>query len=278
MDIADAATYFDEDQVLDGYSGAVLFLGHTMPHDDSTSSGATSRRRTLSAGAAAAAPARGVITLYGERWLISANNVDSFRGSNVRQNFDLKKSTGLMAKLTPAQACNSAVGTEFYAHKQYFRDMENGRTEAEWDTMWNIFCPASESVDKGDFLRQGSILYRVRNSYPTVEGPTIAEVDQLDNDALAAVVFTRSTVNLTTDTQTTTSVSAVGVQTDQMKFYRFRTPAEALTAKPGDRTVFVPKASVTPAPGHKFTMLGATWTVLAVVSEDDAWALHARQV
>lgn len=277
MDLKDAARYFDKDSVYDGYSGALLFVGHTKPHDDHTSSGATSRRRTLTTLPANAAPARGVVTLYGERWLVGSNNPDTYHGAQIRRNFDLKKSTGLMKLLTPGQACLSGSGTDFYVHKEYFKDMVDPLTTADYDVMWNIFCPLNEAVIKGSFLREGSTIFRVRNAYSTVELLNIAETDQFDSDALQSVTFgANAGFNLITDAPTAAAVTTTVIQTDVPKYYQFRTEQEA-ERKPGDRTVFVAKSAITPKVSATFTMLGALWRVLAVVSENDAWAMQVRR-
>lgn len=275
MDIRDAAGYFDQDSVYDGYTGALLFLGHSEPHDDHTSAGATSRRRTLVADPGTAAPARGVVQLYGERWLVGTSNLDAFQGQYLRRNFDLKKSTGLMAHLTPAEACRSSLGVEFYAHREYYRDSMNTSTESEWDTQWNIFCPQVEGVIKGHFLRQGSILYRVRNVYPTIELLDIAEADQFDTNALQVCAFDGE-ISLVTEAAMP-GPTVPGIQGDIQKFYRYAAAAEA-GQLPGDRAVFVPKSLITPTPGQQFTMSGARWTVVQRASELDTWALQVRLV
>ncbi len=277
MDLKDAARYYDKDPVYDGYSGALLFYGHTKPHDDHASSGATSRRRTLVTVPASTAPARGVVTLYGERWLMGSNNPDTYMGNAIRRSFDLKKTTGLLKLLTPGQACLGSSGTDFYAHKEYFKDMQDSLSESEYDTMWNIFCPLSESVVTGSFFKEGSTLLHVRNVYTTVELLAVAEVDELDADAAQSAVFTSNAqINLVTDLPISSAVTTPVIQTDVPKFYRFRTEVEA-DRKPGDRTVFVAKSAIAPKVGANFTMLGQTWRALAVVSENDSWALHARR-
>lgn len=276
MELSDAAAYFNNDEVFDAYTDELLFLGHSTPHDDHTSSGSTSRRRTLIAGVAARAPARHAIRWYDTFWLIGDSNTDSFQGSETRRNFGLKKSTGLMSVATPGQAALGAAGTLFHAHREYYRDMTDSMSSADYDTMWNIYCPVGEPVQKGRFLRQDSVLYRVRNTYPSVDGFVVAEVDQFDTDALQLVVFSQGgglDFDASAAAPTTTTVTAI--QTDVSKYYVFRAEAEA-GAKPGDRTVFVAKSAITPVVGATFTMLGATWRVVIVASEDDAWALHVR--
>lgn len=279
MDLSGIASYFDEDEVRDAYSDALLFLGHTTAHDDHTSSGATARRRTLSAAPEAVAPTRRVVSLYGEFWLVGNSNVDSFQGAPVRRSFGLKKSTGVVDLLTAGEACQGAAGTSFHAHKEYYRDIPDQQSSSDWDTMWNVFCPLAEPVTKGVFLREaGGRLMRVRNVYPSVDEFLVAEADQLDTDALQTVTFTREgELDLVTDSVPSASISASVIQMDVQKHYVFRTQAEAGT-KPGDRAVFVAKAALTPQPGDTFSMQGADWRVVTLDDEGDAWAVLSRRI
>jgi len=275
MDIADADSFFDDDPVYDAYTGELLFHCHTTPHDDHTSSGATARRRTMTTINGTVAPARRVVTVYGDAWLVGNSNPDGFQGDLIRRSYGLKKSTGLMAAMSPAMACLGGIGTELHAHKEYYRDNQDMRTSADWDTMWNIFCAPGEPVMKGAFLRQGGVLYRVRNVYPSIEELLVAEADQLDDDAFQGATFTSTTLDEATDTETASSIATTVIQMDLARCYEFRTLAEA-DVRPGDRAVFVAKSTLQPPVGAALTMLGARWRVLAVVSSGDAWNLHVR--
>ena len=275
MDITAASSFFDDDPVYDAYTGDLLFYCHTTAHDDHTSSGATARRRTMSTEPSTTPPARRVITLHGEQWVVGINNPDSFAGTVVRRSYGLKKSTGVLAALSPAAACLGQEGPEFHAQREYFRDTQDARTSSDWDLMWNVFCPFNEPVAKGCFLRQGSSLMRVRNVYPSVDEFLIAEADQLDADASQMITFVSTRRDLVTEAPISVSIPTQAIQTDVMKYYEFRTLGES-RLQPGDRTVFVAKSAYTPKVGAEFMMQGAKWRALAVVSEQDAWALHAR--
>ncbi len=276
MRLHDAARYFDDDQVLDAYTSAFLFNAQMISPAEHVS-GDTFRRHTLSAGDGHASPARGAVRVMGDVWMLGDNNPDGFKGSVLRRNYSLKRATGLLNLRTPAQACLGTAGTAMYAYKEFYHDMIDNPTESEYDTLWNVYCALNESVSKGSFFVEGSTVFRVRNSYRTVEGFNLAETDQFDADAVQAAVFiTTGTLNLVTDKYPTASIATTVIQTDVFKFYRFRTEVEA-SRKPGDLTVFVAKSALTPAVGGNFTMQGSTWRITSVVSEIDAWVLHARR-
>lgn len=276
MKLSAAASHFNKDRILDGYTGDFLFLAHTTAHDDHTSSGATSRRRTMTTKPEFVAPARRVVQIYDEFWIVGNSNVDGWNGSEIRKNFGLKKAVALVDCGSPGQMLGSAT-TSFYIQKEYFKDSVNPLTDSDLDVFWNIFCPFTEVILQGYFFRIGSDYFRVRGVYPTVDEYLIAEADQFDADAYQPVAFqTNGKLDLITGQGEGYFALVYGLQTDQAKFYHFRDEVEA-ERKPGDRTVFVP-ASLVIQPGATFGMLGATWNVLAVVPELDALALHVRRV
>lgn len=276
MRFRNISRHFNNDRIHDAYTDAFLFKAHTTAHDDKTSSGATARRRTMRTVPETVPPARRAVRIYDDFWLVGNANLDSFEGEGVRRSYGLKKSTGLMALLSPAQACLVAAGTVMHAQKEFYRDTVNPTTESETDIMWNIFCPFNEAVVKGSFLRQGSQLFRVRSAYTTVDEYIVAESDEFDSDAAQTAKFiSNGGRDLVTDKPPVIDVDVPVIQFDDAKFFRFADEVEA-TRKPGDRVVFTPAAALAVVPGAKFLMLGKRWQVMSVTPEFDALALHAR--
>jgi hypothetical protein len=264
--------------VHDAYTGAFLFYGHSKAQNDRLSAGATTRRRSLTTEPAAVMPARGAITLLGDTWITGTSNVDGFRGEVIRRVWSLKKSTGLAEIVTPAQAAAGAAGYALHIQCEMSNNTVNAASFSDWGSFWDLYAAAGESAERGQFVRDGSTLYRIRNCYTDVEGFLILESDQFDSDARQSATFiTAGVPDLVTDRPTTTSVTLPVVQTDSMKFYRYRTQVEADT-RPGDRVVFVASASIAPQPGSQLTMLGSTWRVLTSVIESDARVLRVRLV
>jgi hypothetical protein len=272
-----AAAHFNREQAYDAYSGAALFLCKTQGMAAVLSAGQIDRRRTMTTAPGITLPARGIVQLSGLNWVMGSGNPDSFNSATVRYNYDLKKATGMLNSLSPGQACLASGGTPMWVSKQHAKDTVNPVTDSDYDSQWLIFCASAEGIDKGEFFTDGTTLFRVRNVYSTSQGYSVAETDEFDVDAAQSATFvTNGAYDGPSDTFTTTSTVVSVIQTDQSKFYEFRTEAEA-SRKPGDLTVFVAQSSITPVVSANFTMLGYTWRVEAVVSELDAWALHAKR-
>lgn len=276
MEFSDVTSFFNNDPVYDAYTGTFLFYGHSKAQNDRLSAGATTRRRSLTTEPAAVMPPRGVVSMLGDSWLAGTSNVDGFQGDAVRRIWSLKKSTGLMEIVSPAQACTGAAGYTLHVQKEMSNNEGNTGSFSDWDSLWDLYLAAGETAARGQFMREGATLYRIRNAYSDIEGFLILEADQFEADARQQATFTTTgTPDLVTDRQSPISITLPVVQTDSMKFYRYRTQTEA-DSKPGDRVVFVASASIAPQPNSQLTMLGSTWRVLTSIIEGDARVLRVR--
>lgn len=279
MRMRDVARFFDRNPAYDGYTGDFLFNCSYSNFDDVQGDGSTNRRRTLAVDPSLTAPARGVVLLGAQRWLMGDPTDDAFEGDITRHTFNVKRVTDLLAVLTPAQACLYAdgAGLPCYVSKLYFRQTVNMPSDTELDSFWNVFFNRSETVAKGGFLRDESgVFFRVRTAYRTPEGFNIVQCDELDADAWQpGVVFQTGGYDPIADKMAAGSVTTNVLQFEPFKFYRFEQQAES-QLKPGDRTVFVAASALTPKVGTQFSMLGRNWQVVLVKQELDAHALLAR--
>lgn len=276
MDLFDAASYFDRDPINDGYDGSYLFDGQVSSFDDSSSDGATNRRRVLSTGPSVTIPARRVIELYGDRWIVGTGTPDGFEGEVIRQHFNTKRATDLLALLTPGQALAAAAGTSVYAQKMYFKDVINALTDSEYDAQWNIFVAPGEAADKGSFFRDAAgRLYRVRNSYLPTEGLRVCQSDSLELDALQVCTFSTGAFDPVTETRSAGTTAVNGIKVEHERFYRFRHVSDA-KLQAGDVMLFLP-STLALSQGLRFTMQAANWQVLAFQPELDAQVAHVRR-
>ena len=277
MDLAAASAYFDRELVYDAYTGSLLFKCQFSSFDDHSSSGATARRRVLSVVPGTVLPPRKAVKIFDTYWIGGNGDTDGFLGTPVRSNFNLKRSTGLVTILTPAEACLAAAGVAAHAHMTPFKETVDTQTSSQYSNYWNVFFPATEPVSTGKFLRFGSTLYRIRNHYGTEDGFTVAGSDQLPADALRAATFTtQGEYNLVTDTYPTVTVATQVVAMEVPKFYRLGDASDDYE-KPGDMSVFVAKSVTTPTKGSTVSMGSKAWRVLSVVDELDTWVVRVRR-
>lgn len=276
-DIFDVAKHYDDTPVTDAYTSAYLYDAQFATFLEASPDGNTSQRRTMSLAPGLVIPSRRVIQGQGETHLVGYGTVDTFYGQIIRQAFWLKRATGLVTILTPAQAALGAGGVQAYAHLDYLKDVVNSNTDSEYDPFWDIFFAPIEGVAKGHFIEYGSTLYRVRSTHVGIEDLTDAASDQLDAGARVSVTFTSTgAYNPVTDTMAAGSVTTTGILLDRYQFYELRTEADQLM-KAGDKTLVVAASAITPVVGKPLTISGAQWRIEQVTPEQDGYALHIRR-
>lgn len=277
MRMAAVSRFFDLEQAYDGYSGAATFKCQFSSFDDAAADGTTNRRRGMSVSHGTTLPARRVVRLSDQRWIISDPTDDSFQDVTVRVNYNLRKATHLLSVLTPAQAALASSGVATYAQLYYFKDTSNAQSETEYSTFWNAFFARAEAVVEGTFFRDADQkLYRVRQSYMASEGFVVAQTDQLEDDARQAAVFATGAYDPVTDSFAAGTVNAHVIQFDPTQYSKRQVPGLP-ERKAGDRSVFVAASALTPKVGMTFTMLSAKWQIVALLAEQDAWALQVRR-
>lgn len=275
MKLKNAAIYFDDTQVFDGYTNAALWFCQFSSFNDANAVGSTSTRRILSIAPGLALPARRVLKIFDDRWLVGDGNPDSWKGAVIRQSFNMKKATALVHIVTPAQACLNQAGTQAYTQAIYFKDTVNVLNNADYDPFWNYFFAPGEPVGKGSFIRDGSKLYRVRSSYVPLEDLRIAQSDEVDIGPVAAV-FETGAYDPLTDSFGASPVSTMVLMMDFTKAYSYLTQASDRVAA-GDVNALVPASALTPVPGKSVAISGETWRILSKDVEGDCWRLHLRR-
>lgn len=274
MRLKDAARRFNDTTAYDAYTGDAQFTCQFSSFDDHSADGATARRRVLNVPESVTIPTRRCLRLYDQPWLVGAGAPDSFGGSAVRVQYGMKKATDLAAIATPSQVLTSA-GTPVYVQKRYYRDNPDTRTESDNQTAWNVFIAPVETVAIGMFIVADALL-RVRNLYLPVEGLRVAQCDDMGPTSIVAATFTENgAYNSLTDTYATVTVTTSVILIDYVRLYQLTTKADP-GYDPGDVSVLVRQAAITPVVGSRFTMNGFNWRVLSVQAELDSWLLHAR--
>lgn len=276
MKLKSAARYYDDTPVYDGYTGAYLWKCQFSSFNDANAVGSTSTRRILSIAPGLTLPSRRVVKIFEDRWLVGDGNPDSWKGEQIRQSFNMKKATALVNVLTPAQACLGQTGTQSYTQAIYFKDTVNSLNNGDYDPFWNyFFAPATESVGKGSYIRDGSRLLRVRSSYIPLEDLRIAQSDEVDVGPITAV-FGTGAYDPLTDSYTSTPVTTTVLMMDFTKAYAYLTQASDSVQK-GDMNAVVAASVLTPEPGQTVLIDSVTWRVLSRNVEGNSWLLHLRR-
>lgn len=278
MKLKNAARYFDNDTVTDGYTGAVLFKAQFSSFDGASPDGSFNRRRTVSVAPGIAPAPRRVVSVQGTRWVMGELVIDSFKDRAIRQTSAAKEVTDLFSLLTPAQAALKSPGTTLYGHRQYFKDTVNSLTDSNYDPQYEVFFAITESLKAGYFLKSANQYLHIRSLQFANEGFWVAVSDELalspasDAEVTAAFAGTYDPLTETAGTGVTTT----GVMLDMYKLYNFNTEADPRN-QAGDMSLIVAKSAVTPSDNQIITIGGVKWRNIRFTSYHDAWNVQIRR-
>jgi hypothetical protein len=270
------AAVFDTLDTFDGYSGRFLFKSQQGSFETAQPEGSLAKRRVLSVAPGVIMPRRLCVEILGERWVVGAGSVDGLFNRAVRASYWTRKATDLMVVRTPGEAAVAAGGFQAYCMREYFKDTVDGQSTADYFPQYETHFASSEPIARGQFLVQGTRLFRIRSVRDSEAGFLMASADDLGTDARQTATFTTSTYSPETDSSTVASSEVMGVLIERARLYSKLTHADAQYLA-GDHTLLVDKLTVTPSPGQEVTVADALWRVEQVTSEQDAWALHIRR-
>lgn len=286
MKLANAAKYFDNDPVYDGYTGSLLFNAQFSSYEGAQPDGSFQRRRVISLQPSLTIPARRVIKVYTDRWVMGVPVEDGWKGRTIRKTAACKLATDLFQLLTPGQAALRIAGTPIYGYAEYLKDTVNTPTDSDYDPQYLVAL--GEKVADGMFLKSDDKYLRVRSPYAEASGFEHLVCDEIayshggpytegelfGRNCEVNVTFS-GTYNPVTDTDAA-GTSTTGILLDMYKMYRYNTAADEKNTA-GDMTLVVAKSAVSPTVGRRATIGSVAWRIVGITAWQDAWNLHLRR-
>lgn len=279
MRLSAAARYFDKTICSDAFSPSTTFRGQLDLFDDSKRDGATVVRRILSVDPTIAIPARRVITIGTEQWIVGASQADDFAGSPIRAKYVIHRAHGAAVIKTMAQTLGTGGSLSTYGSKLWIKDMKELEVSSGLFGFYNLYLPTPDAVAPGSVVSLLNRLHLVRSVYLSAAGLNVAEADELGLTALTVGTYTPMTYSAASDGRTPGGGVALNVvRLRYQDLYAYQNEAETKYAE-GDLRVFIRKADVATAKvNDQFTVGGETYEILSVANEDGGacWGLHLR--
>ena len=280
MKLAAAAVYFDRDSVYDAYTSALLFKAQFASYDGSQPDGSFSRRRTISVGPSITHPARSVVTVHGEKWIVGEFVTDGFFDKPIRKTASAKLVTDLFQFVSPGNAALNLPGAvSAYGQERYLKDTVNTPTTSDYSPQYEIAFGSNEVVPDEYFLRSSTDLYHVRTVHTALEGFQVATADLIGVTNYGENKF----VTVKTDgvIDPITELPSAGVTTTGILMYAYKLYYHATEADPrnnqGDKTLIVAKSALTPVNGSTLTIASEPYRIFGVTSYHDSWNLRVRR-
>jgi hypothetical protein len=278
MRLSVAARYFDKTLCADAFALGTTFFGQLDVFDDSKRDGATVVRRVLSVAPTVVLPARRVLTIGAEQWLVGQNEDDSFAGAVLRRKYILQRADGVASIRTFGQAIAGAGGTDTYGAKLWVKDMKEIEVSSKLSGFFNIYLPSPETVAAGSVISLGGRLHVVRNTFKSSGGFLVTEGDELDAAAVLAGTYHGVTGYApATDVVTAGATAVTLLRIRYQDDYEYANEAEPKFVV-GDIKAYVRKSQIATARAKdKVDLSALSWLVESVSDENDCWGLHLRR-
>lgn len=274
-ELRDVARHFDTTPIYDAYDASYLFMGQFSTFNESGPDGSTSKRRILSLDPILQKPARSVVSVLGETWLIADGLQDMFGNYAIRKTYWTKQATDYASLYTPANLLLGNPPVLSYVHRVNQKYTVTA-SSSNYDPFWMVYAATTEPLVKGTILTIGSVYLRTRTCVPSPEGLLLGSCDELSMGPPVSGVFQTGAYDPVTDSYAAGSVTTPVLFVDPAQFFNYATEADPKYV-PGDRVILVAKTALaTPTAGLRVSADDRTWTVFSVQSELDAWALHVK--
>ena len=274
MRMLKAARMADTVLATDAYGTATIYC-QLAPLDLFKVDGVAVRKRQMSAADEAAIPARGVITIVNEQYLVGTGTPDFYRGQVIRRNYVIQGADGLANLHSISGALNSTAPVQAYVAKVFAKYLPDEANSSKYPPQYQIFLAGSENAPEDSLIELSSEWFLIKESYVSTSGLRIALANRLDAPIFETVTFGDRAYNPVTDAYTSSTSS---IKILRVKWTEHYTYLSIGTEKyqSGDEQVFMLK-SVTPVAPDTLTLSDGAWRILAVQDETTHWSCHVRR-
>lgn len=284
MKLSAASAYFNKTTFSNAYVPSEKVLGRLLAQDDNSRDSLSTERRTLAVAPGTTLPARRVLTLGGQQWVVGGRSVDYHGGEALHEHYVLHRAEGLAQVLSYEEALSIAPGQSMYAGRLWVKDTKEQTESSRQYPQYQFFISSSEYIlDATRHDGEGSEVnvlivmdgrwHVVRNIIHTAGGFQMAVTDQLPEPVVAPVQYSTMEYSRMLDKKTPTTKTINAVNLRWQVAYDYITESSE-KFKTGDRQIAVLKSDVTPQAGDEVTLVQGKYTVKAKVSQGNLWFVH----
>lgn len=274
MKLKDAAKFFDKTVAKDAYNHAKRFKCQIEPLDLYKMDGTRIKMRGMSTAPGIAIPARGVINIAGQNYLVSDNSDDQWAGEAVRSRYVIQGADDLVQIKTIAQELASQTGTQAFASIDFNKYSTDERDSSDYHAQYHIFLGGTETVAENYLISTLDRTYLVKAAHTSTSGLKDALCNLLDDPVIDTATFGSRAYDPISDTYTDTTSTVRCIRIRWQDHFNYLSQGSEKFER-ADMVVLVP-LSMTPKAGDKIT-LDEPWRVVSVVSHPTYRSLHVRR-
>ena len=274
MKLKNVSKFFDKTKAVDAYNSLYSFKCQVEPLDMYRTEGTRIKIRNMSTAPGVTIPARRVIKIDDQAYIVSDSSLDHWSGEAIRSRYVLQGADYVVEIRTIAQVLEDVAGVQAFASIDFNKYGTDERDSADYHPQYHIFL-GEGAANEHSIIHTTERTYLVKNSYKTPSGLYDAICNELDDPVIDAVTFKSRTYIPITDSFTESSSTTRCIRIRwQDKFTYLSQGSEKFER--GDIQVLVP-SSVTPKAADVVELSDGPWRVLSVVDGVGCRALHMRR-
>ena len=274
MKLQSAALMGDTVVASDAYGTAQVMVGFD-PLSYSKIDGVAVRKRQISAAPSVAMPARGVITIDGQKYLVGHGAPDYWRGKAIRVSYVIQGADGLANLQTIGQALEGTAPVTAYAAVVFAKYLPDANDSSRMPPQYQVFLAGAEEAPEDTLIGLEGAFYLVKQSYISTSGLRVALANIVAEPCFETVSFGSRTYDPVSDSYTSAGTSVKIFRIKWSESFEYLSKASEGFER-GDIQVFMLKAS-TPKPSDLLALSDGSWRILSVQDFDGLWRCHARR-
>ena len=274
MKLQSAARMGDTVVASDAYGTAQVMVQYD-PMSFAKIDGVSVRKRQISAAPSVAMPARGVITIDGQKYLVGHGAPDYWRGKAIRVSYVIQGADGLANLQTIGQALDGIVPVTAYAAVVFAKYLPDANDSSRMPPQYQVFLAGAEEAPEDTLIGLEGSFYLVKQSYISTSGLRIALANIVAEPCFETVSFGSRTYDPVSDSYTSAGTSVKIFRIKWSESFEYLSKASEGFER-GDIQVFMLKAS-TPKPSDLLALSDGSWRILSVQDFDGLWRCHARR-
>ena len=260
MKLQSAARMGDTVVASDAYGTAQVMVQYD-PMSFAKIDGVSVRKRQISAAPSVAMPARGVITIDGQKYLVGHGAPDYWRGKAIRVSYVIQGADGLANLQTIGQALDGIIPVTAYAAVVFAKYLPDANDSSRMPPQYQVFLAGAEEAPE--------------QSYISTSGLRVALANIVDEPCFETVSFANRVYDPVSDSYTSAGTSIKIFRIKWSESFTYLSKASEGFER-GDIQVFMLKSS-TPKPSDLLTLSDGSWRILAVQDMGTTWRCHARR-
>ena len=274
MKLQSAARMGDTVVASDAYGTAQVMVQYD-PMSYAKIDGVSVRKRQISAAPSVAMPARGVITIDGQKYLVGHGAPDYWRGKAIRVSYVIQGADGLANLQTIGQALEGTAPVTAYAAVVFAKYLPDANDSSRMPPQYQVFLAGAEEAPEDTLIGLEGAFYLVKQSYISTSGLRVALANIVDEPCFETVSFANRVYDPVSDSYTSAGTSIKIFRIKWSESFTYLSKASEGFER-GDIQVFMLKSS-TPKPSDLLTLSDGSWRILAVQDMGATWRCHARR-